>query len=503
MNVFLMYRDRDFDPEQVLPSYSDELIQDLELNTLLKAMARDDKFLFNIAKTTLLSSLTNQESIHYRQDILKDCLENPAITRELYDIAVQAIESEKKIYFGLLSKYPDTILNRSVKVLSIFVEMLSKLRQKSDEYSGNYRSEGFSTLFAMLKKELSDEYFERIQSHLKFLRLRGGVLISARLGEGNKGIGHTLCKPNSREKNWLKYIFRKSLPSFTYVLSERDESGARALSEIRDRGLNTSANVLAQSTDHILHFFTALRTELAFYIGCINAHEDLSKWEAPLAFPRPLSHSEHIHSFSGLYDVCLSLHMKEKISGNSLHGDNKNLVIITGANRGGKSTFLRSIGTAQLMMQSGMFVGAEIFSSHIREGIFTHFKREEDSAMESGKLDEELKRINDIMDRVTPYSMLLFNESFAATNEREGSEIARHITHALLEKGITVFFVTHLYDYAHSIYTQKWKTVLFLRAERLPDKKRTFQVHEGEPLQTSFGDDLYTLVFKKNTNLSE
>ncbi|MFQ5419105.1 MAG: hypothetical protein ACE5EY_01960 [Anaerolineae bacterium] len=45
--------------------------------------------------------------------------------------------------------------------------------------------------------------------------------------------------------------------------------------------------------------------------------------------------------------------------------------------------------------------------------------------MESGKLDEELSRMSRIVDSVTPHSMLLFNESFAAANEREGSGIGR------------------------------------------------------------------------------
>jgi DNA mismatch repair ATPase MutS len=55
--------------------------------------------------------------------------------------------------------------------------------------------------------------------------------------------------------------------------------------------------------------------------------------------------------------------------------------------------------------------------------LFTHYKREEDTAMESGKFDEELSRMSTIVDELTPDAMVLFNESFAATNEREGSEI--------------------------------------------------------------------------------
>jgi DNA mismatch repair ATPase MutS len=181
--------------------------------------------------------------------------------------------------------------------------------------------------------------------------------------------------------------------------------------------------------------------------------------------------------------------------GNEVNADDKEIVIITGANQGGKSTFLRSIGLAQLMMQCGMFVPASSFRANVCEGLFTHYKREEDTTMESGKFDEELGRMSEIADHVTPNSMLLFNESFAATNEREGSEIARQIVSALLETGVKVFFVTHLYEFAHRFYNQNTGNAFFLRAQREKGGKRTFKLVEGEPLQTSFGEDVYHKVF--------
>jgi DNA mismatch repair ATPase MutS len=91
--------------------------------------------------------------------------------------------------------------------------------------------------------------------------------------------------------------------------------------------------------------------------------------------------------------------------------------------------------------------------------------------------------------------MILFSESFAATNDREGSEIARQIVCALLEKRIKIFFVTHLYEFAHDIYLQGMPNAMFLRAERQSDGERTFKLIEGEPLQTSYGEDLYNRIF--------
>jgi DNA mismatch repair ATPase MutS len=131
-----------------------------------------------------------------------------------------------------------------------------------------------------------------------------------------------------------------------------------------------------------------------------------------------------IFTSRGLYDPCLSLRLGNRVVGNDIDANGKHLVMITGANQGGKSTLLRSVGLAQLMMQAGMFAPARSFTADICHGLFTHFKREEDDTMTSGKLDEELARMSDIAEQITPHSQLLCNESFASTNEREGSEIA-------------------------------------------------------------------------------
>lgn len=108
--------------------------------------------------------------------------------------------------------------------------------------------------------------------------------------------------------------------------------------------------------------------------------------------------------------------------------------------------------------------------------------------------------MNEIAEWVRPNAMVLFNESFASTNEREGSEIARQITSALLERNVKVFFVTHQYQFAHSFFTSKRDDVLFLRADRQADGTRTFRLVEAAPLQTSFGEDLYREIFEEQAD---
>ena len=137
----------------------------------------------------------------------------------------------------------------------------------------------------------------------------------------------------------MERILGKGPPGYTFRLAERDEAGARILSDMRHRGISRVAIALAESADHVLGFFRMLKTELAFCAGCLNLHDRLAAKGEPVCFPTPAPMGERKHRFTGLYDVCLSLHIEGRVVGNSVEADGKNLTIVTGANQGGKSSF--------------------------------------------------------------------------------------------------------------------------------------------------------------------
>lgn len=495
MKVFLMHRNRDFSPGK-MPSNEGDLVKDLELETLVGAMAEGDEFLSDVSHKALFSGIGNdKETVLYRQAVLKDCLKNPSAVRQIYGLTVETIDKEKAGGFFLPSSHPSGILYDSIRSMEIFVSALKRLRTVAETHAGRFQSAGFKTLFGALERECNGRYLAQIEGHLDELKFPGGVLVGAELGETNEGTRYTLRRPPRGKTGLLHWIWPSEPGDFTLRIDGHDDVGAKTLSEIQDRGINLAANALAQSAEHVLGFFTALRTELAFYIGCLNLSDSLSRLRQPVSIPLPKAIGERELRFRGLYDPCLALTMERGMTGNALDGNGKSFFVITGANQGGKSTFLRAIGLAQIMTQAGMFVAADALSTSLCAGLFTHFKREEDEAMESGKLDEELKRMSDIADAISPGSIILLNESFASTNEREGSEIARQVVMALLEKGVRVFFVTHLYDLAHGLFKRKVKNAVYLRAERRSDGKRTYKLKEGEPLETSYGKDLYTEVF--------
>jgi hypothetical protein len=493
MRVHLMHAGRDFELDAELPANAESLAADLELPSLLEAMAAGDQFLRKVAETALLHGLADPEEIVYRQRVLADCIEHPDVIRELYALALQGVEARRHA-FGFLSDSPDSILSRSRGALEYLLDTLRALRALIERAAPGFRSEGFARLFERITDELDAAYLERVEAQIAELGFRHGVLMSGRLGPGNRGAGYVLRRPGPRGL-FSRVAGAVRRPRLSFEIPPRDEAGSRSLAELRGSGINLVANALAQSTDHVIAFFGVLRTELAFYLGCLNLHARLTAKSEPLCFPAAVGAGERAFSARGLYDPSLSLHLPAPTVGNDVDADGRALLVITGANQGGKSTFLRSAGLARLMAQSGMFVAAEAMRVSVGRRLFTHFKREEDASMRRGKLDEELARMSEIADQVSPGALLLMNESFASTNEREGSEIAREVVRALIDAGVGVLYVTHLYELAHTLHSEDGDDVLFLRAERLADGQRTFRIREGEPLPTSHGQDTFRRVF--------
>jgi DNA mismatch repair ATPase MutS len=176
--------------------------------------------------------------------------------------------------------------------------------------------------------------------------------------QGRKGVGTMLRKPQPRDLSWMRRALTPGAQSFTLQLAPRDEAGARAFGELQNRGLVLISDAVYQSAEHVLSFIKALRAELAFYIGCLNLKERLEQIGESINFP-VASDQDRQFQCRNLRDVCLALTMQRPVVGNDVDANEKPLVIITGANRGGKSTFRRSAGLAQLMLQCGLFVTAD------------------------------------------------------------------------------------------------------------------------------------------------
>lgn len=539
MKVCLLYEDREWAREE---KYYDSasIIQDLGLKALflvaskrlvwengtVKSVEDEDPYLGDTLRSVMMIPLASKEQIEYRHEVIKDSLKHEKTVRDLYRISCELFAKWNELGRGPKERKqqsnPVIKLMTDIREIALFCDTLSRIKSLVRQQDEEFSSRGFRTFREDLAEAFSDEREEHIRRVLGDISFytdridqtderqaevnRPRIVMECGLEDGLKFSSLKLEEVSSQNSKFLnKGSLRYKIREFV------DSRIPDSFSTVQDPKINDQAHTLEYMVvsylteglrwfmEEFQDFFDKLRFQTAFYLSVIQLAEQMKRFGIDWCFPKVCDRRDL--EFEDLKEFVMGLEQRTKPVGNTCSIKNKDLLIVTGANQGGKSTFLRSIGIAQVMMQCGLMVTAKSYSSGIFPRIFVHFTRREDSAMNSGRLDEELSRMNRIVEKIGDGSLLLLNESFATTTEKEGSVIAYDIIRALNEAGVRILTVTHLLSFAKRVYEESKDDpdsgAEFFSAERKPDGTRTFRMIQHEPELTSFGLDLYEEIVEK------
>lgn len=538
MNVKLLYSYKDWMP---IKQYADwqGIVKDLGLEALFRAAGHDsvvnasrvvyaehaDSFLSQSMRRVACVPLRTREEVLYRQAILKDCLRNETFVGKLYLLATKVLEDWEKLgktknHTGIRDTKAELITD--IEVFRLLISGIESVRNLLLENMDGLSSKGFSELLERILAEFSPERQEELEKILQAVTFYADssvrraernvfhlnkpvIQIDCGLADGLKLGDLKLEKLENKVENYsnpygikakLQGRINTMLPQ--YVALYKNTALQADAAELEYQTVSYVMACCGEVLQSFGAFFEQLRFQIGFYLGAINVYHQMKRYQLEDCFPE-VGEQDSL-SYKDLKEMIMVMTSGAKAVGNTGSLDGKLLTVITGANQGGKSTFLRSIGIAQIMMQCGLMVAAKRYQSGLYPSFFTHFTRREDSAMNSGRLDEELKRMHLIIQRLEENSLLLLNESFATTTEKEGSAIAYDIVKALKEEGVRILTVTHLLSFAQRLYEemgQEGTDAAFLCAERLEDGSRTFHMIPHAPQQTSFGLELYDEILKK------
>ncbi len=198
----------------------------------------------------------------------------------------------------------------------------------------------------------------------------------------------------------------------------------------------------------------------------------------------------------GFYNLKLMEQEKpENVVRNDLTFDEeKRVYILTGANRGGKTTVTQAIGQLMLLAQCGIYVPAEEFRFDPADMVLTHFPADEDKTMDLGRLGEECQRFREMFTESTEKSLILLNETFSTTSFEEGYYIAVDAIKAILQKGTRTIYNTHMHKLAKEIDTEinvdgvKGKAVSLVAETR--EGRNSFRVRIAPPEGKSFAREI-------------
>ena len=485
MKVNLLYKDKDYTPIK-LSKAQEDTIKDLGLEVIITKMAKGNKFMYDNLKPILMNHETDESTILYRQEILKDIINNEEFSLDLFKLINELDSDIKTNYVGIINQSASAAVSSSMYLLELCLKKLKEITLLIKQNKNVYKSSGLVNFINKYLEIYDVDYLEQVYYMIKYIRFEEGILVNANL---NKHLDPTNVVLYKYEKNFstkMKIKFSKKVE-----IKAMDEAANKEFIRLIDLAVEPIYQTMYKVCNSILGFIHNLRLEFGFYISGLNLYNITKSKNLPISYPLVKNHL----GYSNLCDISLGLATNQHIIGNDLANTTNMICMITGANQGGKSTFLRSLGQNFILAQCGLFTCADSFEFKPISNVFTHFNREEDSSMQSGKLDEELKRINDIINNLTTNSLVLFNESFSSTNEREGSKIAQDIINALVESDIKVFFVTHMYDLSKSIYNKYNDKASFLFASRHADGSRDYHLKHELPNKSSYALDLYEKIF--------
>jgi DNA mismatch repair protein MutS len=453
---------------------SNNVQTDLALAVVVAGLDWDGKHSRFITET-LAAPSNDPKVINYRQDILADLLNAPELSAKLTEIVPPL---GKLATFGRGGGWEDdSVLLQVAHRLSELEHYVNCVARLSAIFeTATVQAEGLLALQKHLAAVKQEEVYQKLIKELPELRSRleqvGSITVGINLDGQMRPDSATLISVNPGRfsgkggllerllGDWANNNALRGISSLYRAEETRLPSAEhgvfREMNQLLERVAKPIARILAAYTNFNSAFLTRLEPELAFYLGAVKLIKGLKA--AGLAFCRPavMPQTEQICEINGLYCLDLALRLRSRqgdkaladsiVPNNIDFGAEARIFVLTGPNSGGKTTFTRAVGEAQLLFQAGLFVPGNSARISPVELIVTHFATAERLNTNGGRLAEELERLAELFKTANRYSLILLNEPLASTDHLSAQNLSREILAGLKMLGASTLYVTHLHE---------------------------------------------------------
>ncbi len=443
---------------------------DLALDRVIQALnvgGRHER----VIRDTLYELCLDTETILYRQDILADLRAAPELVSKLRAILPEISALAAKGISGWKGDSPLMVVLERLGELDAYVRCIDTLRGILDG-ARDMQSAGLLALREGVSELAEDPEVATLRSELpalhELIAETTSVSIGVNLGAGLQPESVTIASLNRFQFRGPRSLLGRLLPRSVSsqhgrtplrevgpVNLRRGSQLFKDLQEVLEAATAPLAKALDRYRDVSVKPLVALEGDLAFFTGAAVLASRLEGAGIPLCRPEIASIEERVFDVADLGNVALGLQLMDHpgglVTNEACFDERARLLVLTGPNRGGKTTYCRALGQAQVMFQCGLFVAGSRARISPVDGIYTHFPLPEADQPGSGRLDEEIQRLRRIFDKATPSSLILLNEPLTSTSERGALSIATDIVRALQVLGACVLLVTHLHDLAHRI----------------------------------------------------
>lgn len=191
----------------------------------------------------------------------------------------------------------------------------------------------------------------------------------------------------------------------------------------------------------------AFDREVHFYLGWIKYTEKAKDAGLHFCFPAILTETKTI-SARNSFDVALATALVSKgqpvITNDFYLGDNECIIIVSGPNQGGKTTFARTFGQLHYLASIGLSVPGTEAELFLYDNLFTHFEREEDISTHRSKFEDDLFRIHEILKVATSNSIIIFNEILSSTTLQDALTLSKKVMEAIDQLDCLCVWITFM-----------------------------------------------------------
>ncbi|MBR3554662.1 MAG: hypothetical protein IKN89_02005 [Oscillospiraceae bacterium] len=433
---------------------------DLQLDRILKAVLPDYAD-FHLEEY-FYTPLTDPETVRYRQGVMEE-LEEPEkraaveeIIRRIPETRAILEETRPKLLKGGLltgEKLTDNYLEmgRFLDTLVSYLDAvndLNEILQKLD-----LRSAGLRKLSAYLTDYCSSEQLrdmtawrQRIRENLKHIRFNMLVKpLSIRVTpyEGQEDYAERITTLFSRFRQEESRSFLR--PIEEKPRSERIENQVlKMVSKLYPAEFKDLRDFVAAyidiTDDTVLDFIR----EVQFYFAWLDMMKTMKEIGFRFCYPE-LRGREEERFAADAYDLSLAIRTLKPVVPNDFSlTPPEQILVVTGPNQGGKSTFARAFGQVFYLASLGVSVPARQAALPLCDQVLTHFERGEDRKLKSGKLEEDVLRLKGLLDRSTKDSVFVVNEIYSSTTLKDALTLGGHMIDAITEKAGSAVVVTFM-----------------------------------------------------------
>lgn len=188
--------------------------------------------------------------------------------------------------------------------------------------------------------------------------------------------------------------------------------------------------------------------EIQFYISWLDYIRPLRKAGLRFNYPKLCGSAEHLYDLDG-FDLALASIAGEKtVTNDFVLNAPERIIVVTGPNQGGKTTFARAFGQIHYLASLGLCVPGREAALYLFDNILTHFGRKEDLSTMNGKLQDDLVRLHELLGKATSRSVIIINEIFASTTLSDALSLGGHMMDAVSKLGAPAVIVTFLDELA-------------------------------------------------------